>query len=269
LAQEAICVGVIAGVVRLGRRKCDTLLWSVLLAFLAFAFVTPASATTLTETVGIGFSASGPLFLQPFDHDLGTLTSVDVTINGQISALVLTNPNLVPIPPYGQLVPVPQPFSVALDQIFSGIPNDAFFRFSLQPATFQLNGISSGLGETQQLTSNFFYGFHLDANTDFVGFTGISATGPLINPGLVSGTLAGFTDTFFPLMQEFIETTPSAVYPPAVNSTLLTWSDDGAILLQYNYTPAPTPTPEPSSLLLLGTSLLGLMGAGLYKKRLA
>jgi len=229
----------------------------------ALVFVLPscASADTLTQFAGIGFSGvSGPLFLQPFDHTLGTLTSVDVTVNGQISAIVQTNPNLVPIDPFGDMTPVPAPFSVALDQNFFGISSHSFFSF-FQPATFQLNGTASGVGEVQQLTAPFFYGFHFDANSDFLGQAPISAPDPLIPPIFALGTLASFTDTFSPLMEEFIVTQPSAFFPPAVNGSLASWSDDGAIIVQYNYTPAPLPAPEPSSLLLLGTGLLTMAAA--------
>jgi hypothetical protein len=243
------------------QRKLPTRWVGIILAG-ALVFVLPscASADTLTQFAGIGFSGvSGPLFLQPFDHKLGTLTSVDITVDGQISALVATNPNFVPTGNGGS-VPVPLPFSVALDQNFFGISSHSFFSF-FEPATFQLNGTASGLGEVQQLASSFVYTFHFDSNSDFLGQAPISAPDPLIPPIFALGTLAGFTDTFSPLMEEFIVTQPSAVFPSAVNGSLASWSDDGGIIVQYNYTPAPLPAPEPSSLLLLGTGLLTMAAA--------
>lgn len=245
------------------------LLRSFLGAFLAFAFLAPASATTLTETVGTDFGpANGPSLLTPFDPTLGTLTSVDVSINGTISAQVQTNQNLVPVDMgLGGIVFVPEPipFSVFLDQSFLGaIQGFSFF----QPATIQLNGVGQGVGETEDASSSFFYGFHFDSSTDFIGEAGISSPGALVPPIFALGTLASFTDTFFPLIEELTVTQPSAIFQ-STGGQLLTWSDSGGILVQYNYTPAPTPAPEPSSMLLLATGLLGLAGITWRKNLLA
>lgn len=224
----------------------------VFLVGLSFMLPSALAATTLTQFVSIGFSGpSSPMFLPPFNHTLGTLDSVEVTIDGTVSALVQTFPLFD-----GQGNPIPSPFSVSVDQNFSGISSHSFFSFAL-PSTFVLSGLASGTGEVQSLSVPFLYGFHFDSSTDLLGFTAVSASGPAIPPGLAYGTLAGFTDTFSPLMMEFMVMSPGA----AENASLASFSSDGAILVQYDYTPAPAPVPEPASLLLFGSGLAGAAGA--------
>jgi hypothetical protein len=101
----------------------------------------------------------------------------------------------------------------------------------------------------------FVYTFHFDSSTDLTGFTAVDATGPSVPPGLAYGSLAGFTDTFSPLMQDLVLTTPHT----AAGASIGNLSSDGGIIVEYDYTPA-APVPEPGSLLLLGTGALGLLG---------
>ncbi len=223
----------------------------VLLVGLSFMLPSTLAATTLPQFVSIGFSGpSSPMFLPPFHHTLGTLDSVEVTIDGTVSATVQTFP-LVSIGG-----PIPSPFSVSVDQNFTGISSHSFFSFVI-PSTFVLSGLASGAGEVQSFSVPFVYGLHFDSSTDLLGFTAVSAIGPAIPPGLAYGTLAGFADTFSPLMMEFMVMSPGA----AENASLASFSSEGAILVEYDYTPAPAPVPEPASLLLLGSGLAGAAGA--------
>lgn len=216
---------------------------------LLFLAPKPAAADSL-ETVSIGLGAlGGPSFLTPFDHTLGTLQSVQVSILGAVTATIATTFDAAPIP-------IPVPFSVGVDQTFFGIPGNAFFSF-LQPATFVFSGTGSGLGELQTLTQPFDYEFTFNAFANLVGQTSVGFSGPLIPPGIAFGNFAGFTDTFSPLLQEFELIEPSTTYP-SVGGTLVSWSNQGAITVQYDYVPAGAPMDEPSTLLLLGAGFLGL-----------
>jgi hypothetical protein len=106
--------------------------------------------------------------------NLGTLTSVDVSITGQVSAEVLTQGNFVGTGD-GGLIPLHAPFSVSVDLNFFGVSNGSFFTW-LQPATFVFSGTGSGTGETQGLTDFFTFGFQFNSSTDIVGQTGVITT---------------------------------------------------------------------------------------------
>jgi hypothetical protein len=65
--------------------------WSQLVFAAMLLLLLPGLAAADTTFTGIGLaSSSGPSFLPPFDASLGTLTSVDVSITGQVNAEVLT-----------------------------------------------------------------------------------------------------------------------------------------------------------------------------------
>jgi hypothetical protein len=64
--------------------------------------------------------------------------------------------------------------------------------------------------------------------------------------GLISGTRAGFTDTF----------APTSGFSGS-GGFFVTSSADGTILVEYDYTPAPTP--EPATLLLMASGLGSLV----------
>ena len=219
------------------------------LVSLAFLLCGSVAATTLPEFTGTNFSGSSVSLVgwDPFNHNLGTLDSVGITIDGAITVAVQTQVM------FDGLQFLPAPYSVSISQNFTGEPSHAFFSFVL-PATFSANGVGTGQGEVQTLTFPFIYTFRFDSFTDLLGGqTAVNASGPTVPPGLAYGTLAGFTDTFFPFMQELIMASDLAT----VGASITSISSDGGIIVEYDYTPAPAPAPvpEPASLLLLGSGL--------------
>jgi hypothetical protein len=222
---------------------------AVLLTGILLALPALASATTLTEFTSGNITGSSSLTgIAGFNPALGTLTSVEVTITGTLSATLLTTPT---IGPGG--VPIPMPYTVSINQNFTGSPSHDLFSFA-SPSTFMFSGISTG--GTQVVTSTFNYTFHFNGTTDIVGFAGVSASGsaPLIPPGLAFGTLAGFTGSAIPL-SELVLTSPGV----SVGATVTSASSTGGILVEYDYTPASTaPVPEPCGFMLLGVGFAGL-----------
>ena len=214
----------------------------------ALVFLTPRPAAAdsfVSVSVGLG-TFGGPSFLTPFDHTLGTLTSVDVSIIGGVTATILTDVD------FG-IGPIETPFSVGLDQDFQGI--GGFFTF-FQPGSFQFTGVGSGAGEAQTLTLPFDYEFQFNSFDNLTGQTNVGAFGPLIPPILAFGNFASFTDTHSFLMQEFEVLSPSAIIP-SVGGTVVSEQSQGGIEVTYHYTPATSPVDEPATLLLLGTGFLG------------
>jgi hypothetical protein len=229
----------------------------VKLAFLAgllLAFPCSAFADTLIQFVAGNLTdAPAPIGLTPFDHTLGTLTSVGITINGELISQVHTFPNF---DGFGN--PVPIPFTVFLDQNFFGVPDHAFFGF-VNPAVITLNGLGSGVGEQQTIVTPINYGFHFDSSTDLLGLTSVPGV------GLASGTLAGFTDTFSPVMFELLTTFQ---FGTTGGASLISSQTTGAIIVEYDYTPAaPASVPEPGTALLLGAGLAGVLSARARKLR--
>jgi hypothetical protein len=208
----------------------------------------PAFADTLFTSAS--FSGLTSLTsIQPFNTALGTLTSVEVTIDGDLSATIQTDPLL----DFTTGAPIPTPLTVDVDQTFQAV-GSTLFVFS-DPATYIFNGTAIGLGEPETFVSNFIYGFTFNATSDLIGFTFPSFSGPTLPPIDITGTVAGFEDTASPIFEELMITEPPTVLTG--NGVPASYSSDGAILVEYDYTPTPPPSvSEPGSAMLLGAGLI-------------
>ena len=101
-----------------------------------------AADTTFTSANLPGYG--GLVMLQPFDTSLGTLDSVEVTIDGTITANIVTQPNYDLVG--GAAIPIPINYLVAGTQNFIGGGGGSGFSWEV-PATFFFSGLGSGFGE--------------------------------------------------------------------------------------------------------------------------
>ena len=210
-----------------------------------------SAAAGLVTIVSTSFSVpqAGLIGLTPFDPTLGTLDSVNVTINGQLTVLGSTTPQLAGVPP----APQPYPYQINVTQDFDGLGGQ-FFSFN-NAAVFSLQGLALGAGESFQLFSAFSYGFTLNSATDLSGVVFPTFSGLLVPP-IISGTRADFLKTDGGANQIFASHTAVATIGP-VSPTLVLAS--GALIVQYNYTPAQAvEVGEPGALALLGIAFGGL-----------
>ncbi len=209
----------------------------------------PAFADSLIQIQAFGISdQTSTLTIQPFNPSLGTLDSVNVTIDGLITGTIYTTPN------FAGEEPVPEPYVATISQNFAGSP---FTFFS--PSQTMVFGTSLGLGETDPIALPFDYGFTFDSFSNLTGFT--TTSGSIdggSSPGLIDGTLNGWQSSILPITIETAVVTGS-VEGGAI-SVIPDLSEDGAVIVQYNYdTSPPAATPEPGTLSLIACGLAGLL----------
>src|SRR5258707_212380 len=214
-----------------------------LLGAVGLLFPTKACADlTMVEGANFGPGVVNILGIKPFNPALGTLKSVGVTLAGTVTA----NINVLPCGSQG-----PCPYELSLDQNFFGLL-PGFFSFGTDA-----NFIFSGVDPT--IVENYIYTFTFNASTDLLGFvvpdTLSSGSGTLVPPGFVDGKLSNF----LPSIVAFNEIDESLKVGTLSGATLGSLSDQGGLIILYNYTP---PLPEPSSLLLLASGLSALIFRG-------
>jgi hypothetical protein len=225
---------------------------AVLSAALAICLVVPATAHADVIFANAAFSTStvSMIDVTPFDPSLGTLDSVDVTINGVliVSGFAPMNGTFAPT---GEFIPVPYNYRVDVTQDFDGL-GSSFFDFST-PATVMLPGFSPGVASPFTLVTPFTYTFEFNAFTDIIGFDFPSVSSGVIPPltGVI-GTRSGFLDSGAPLNLVLMTQLATGVPLEGVLPLVTSAESAGSILLQYNYTPRAVPEPAAAVLIALG-----------------
>ncbi len=237
---------------RAARRSVLVLLTGALLLGAA----TRTDAATIQHFYAFAANGVGSMSVDPFDPLLGTLDSVSVGITGNMTVTGTAAPNLVPGPPGMGAVPIPYAFDFTVTQDFFGLGGQ-YFDFT-SPATFRLDGADTGVGGAFTLTTNFSYGFSVDAVTDLIGFalptvsaTNAAATPP---PGGITGRRSDFLTIAGPI-HEILLVQMLMPGPQAPAPAIAALATNGLLELRYTYTPAAVAVPEPAVAALFGTAL--------------
>jgi PEP-CTERM motif len=210
------------------------------------------AAATLTETVSSTFGGNVAM-VPDFDPSLGTLDGVSVTIEGNLDLSVLTSPNLVPEGP-GVFAPIPYMYSAEVGPQYTG----QLFRSIPAGLPSSATGTADGLGDLSSASAFVDENFQFNALSNL---TGLDIEGTAT--GKLSSFISPVAGANLPLAE--IMTPPLFVQTQGLPVLLVMSSFDGAMSVEYIYTPPTSPVPLPSSLTLF---VLGLAGVGFWQRRL-
>ncbi len=231
-------------------------LMGVLLAIgISFSLATAnmAAALTIIETSSFNVTSNptGVDFLgvDPFDPSLGTLDRVAVAISGVMAVQALAPPNFSPPP---SPIPIPYPLLVRVEQTFFGL-GEKFFTFET-PGQFLFTGVALGVGEFISFQRPFSYNFTFNNLTDIIGFV-LPGTEGVNIPPIISGQRSDFGADLsrlneIDLIQQVFGFSFGGPTLQGLQATA-----NGALIIQYDYTPVPLP----GTVWLWGSGLLGLM----------
>lgn len=226
--------------------------------FLLLGLAPAAPAAQVSFVSGFSGSSFDFIGVTPFDPALGTLDSVQVSIDATLTVAGVTPSQIIMIGPVP--TPVPYTYQISVAQDFFGLIGK-YFDFDSN-ARFGFSGATSGAGTLPfAFATDFSYDFSFTATTDLSGFTFptfSSSFGTLVPPTSISGTRSDFLETFVPidevdLVQNWSSQTAGASFATVQINAV---HAGGSLTLLYNYT-APIPEPQTYALLLAGLALLG------------
>jgi hypothetical protein len=240
----------------------------IMAALLLFCAAAAAHADVITQTRAFNLSSAATLggggdadvlLFNQFDATAGTLDSVDVFIDGQLTFALQLPASFVAVP---APTPVPYAFDIVAALDFGGQASD----FLVTPGV-RLQGPAPGGPAPFPLAALdvFTHSFSYTAASDLAGLAVVTTThgaqvttlGSLstIPPGLTSGLRQDFDapGPGIPLLVApqlllapplFLGATEPATFSGVVSAA-------GTVRIVYNFTPNPPAVPEPAALVLL------------------
>jgi len=217
----------------------------------------PAIAQIEVQTVPLT-GASGPVNYAPFDPALGTLKSVDVSVNGLYLLECSTN-NYATVAALG--VPTPYPiyfdvvtqFDAQAPKLFGGFSTTVLNPFSTAGTLW-----GDGLGDNAYTDVSVSYSFDFSAASDLAGFA-VDSQGNFQN-----ATLSDFLASPFGPPIETVTSTAQLIGDPY--DSVLQLGLEGDVMIQYAYRPAPVST-VPDEMGIIASCLAILLPVALARAR--